>query len=242
MKARAVSYGAVELKQMEHRYMSLGLAFSVAIHFCVILVYIFKGLVVFERPPIIPLYPRDPRPDGRQIEVYRDLPNPGTPRITRGVPKGPGGKYAIPVPVPDPPSNEDTLLFKRGDPNGNGEPGDDLLLGEGGDGVGIAAILPPEEPPPPFVPVEKEPVMIKRVEPAYPELAIKAGLEGKVWVKIWVDREGRAHKAEMLRSTADIFNEAALAAAMKFVFVPAYMNGGPVAVWVSIPFTFKFKR
>ena len=99
-----------------------------------------------------------------------------------------------------------------------------------------------EEPPPDFVPVQKEPVVIKRVEPAYPEIAIRAGLEGKVWVKIWVDREGRAHKAVVIKSTAEVFNDAALAAAMGFLFVPAYMNEGPVPVWVSIPFTFKFKK
>ncbi|GAG02318.1 unnamed protein product, partial [marine sediment metagenome] len=31
----------------------------------------------------------------------------------------------------------------------------------------------------------------------------------------------------------------AVKAAMSFVFTPAYMNNGPVSVWVSIPFKFK---
>ena len=47
-----------------------------------------------------------------------------------------------------------------------------------------------DAPPADFVPVEKEPVPVKKVEPKYPELAMRAGLEGKVWVKIWVDKEG----------------------------------------------------
>jgi protein TonB len=96
-----------------------------------------------------------------------------------------------------------------------------------------------DAPPADFVPVEKEPVVVKKVEPKYPELAMRAGLEGKVWVKIWVDKEGRAKQVVVLKSDAEIFNEPAIAAAKQFVFTPAYMNNGPVAVWVSIPFRFR---
>ncbi len=241
MKARAVSYGAVELKQLEHRYMATGLTLSVAIHFCVIVAYILGGVVIYDRSPFLPPYPHAPRPGGGQVEIFPDLPHPGTPHLRRGSPKQPSGRYAIPVPVPLTPSDEDTLLFRPGGPGTSDNPGE-YGPGDAGEGIGVGSLPPSDEPPPPFVAVEKEPVVIKKVDPAYPELAMKAGLEGKVWVKIWVDREGRAHKAEVLKSTAEIFNEAALAAAMQFVFVPAYMNGGPVPVWVSIPFTFKFKQ
>jgi len=41
------------------------------------------------------------------------------------------------------------------------------------------------------------------------------------------------------KSDAEIFNEPALEAAKQFIFTPAYMNNGPVAVWVSVPFKFK---
>ena len=94
-------------------------------------------------------------------------------------------------------------------------------------------------PPPIFVPVEKDPVIVKAVAPAYPPLALKAGLEGKVIVKIWVDRQGKVRQVEVLRSDNDIFNEAAVEAAKKLVFTPAYMNNGAVSVWVALPFTFK---
>jgi outer membrane biosynthesis protein TonB len=39
-----------------------------------------------------------------------------------------------------------------------------------------------------------------------------------------------------------LFNEVAVAAAMQWVFTPAVMNNGPVAVWVSIPFKFKLNQ
>jgi len=42
-----------------------------------------------------------------------------------------------------------------------------------------------------------------------------------------------------LKSDAELFNQPAIDAAMKWKFTPAIMNNGPVAVWVSIPFKFR---
>ncbi|MCX8009714.1 MAG: energy transducer TonB, partial [Ignavibacteria bacterium] len=96
-------------------------------------------------------------------------------------------------------------------------------------------------PPADFVPFEKGPEIIKQVVPEYPDLARRANLEGKVWVKIWVDKEGKPRKAEVIKSDAEIFNEPAVKAAMQFLFTPAMMNNGPVAVWVTIPFKFNLR-
>jgi TonB family protein len=56
-----------------------------------------------------------------------------------------------------------------------------------------------------------------------------------------VDREGRVRKVLVVKSDADIFSEAATDAAHQWLFVPAVMNGGPVTVWVTVPFTFKMR-
>jgi TonB family protein len=241
METRAVSYGAGELKHLEHRYMTVGMGLSVVIHLCVIVAYLFKGAIFLDRPRIPTTYPYTSYSGGGQIEMFPNVLQAGVSPIGRVGSHHVGGKYAIPVPVPIAPSNEDSLLFKSGDPVPGEGVGTNELPGDGGGAGYGGAVKVEEEPPPDFVPVQKEPVVIRRVEPVYPEIAISAGLEGRVWVRIWVDREGRAHKAEILKSTADIFNKAALAAAMQFTFVPAYMNEGPVPVWVLIPFTFRFK-
>ncbi|MDE3058777.1 MAG: energy transducer TonB [Bacteroidota bacterium] len=99
-----------------------------------------------------------------------------------------------------------------------------------------------DEPPPPFLPVEKQPVPIKTPVPEFPEVARRAGIEGTVWVSIWVDKFGNVRKAEVAKSTADIFNKAALDAARQWSFTPAVMNHGPVAVWVTVPFKFTLKH
>jgi TonB family protein len=90
-----------------------------------------------------------------------------------------------------------------------------------------------------FVPYDKEPQIVKKVEPKYPEAALRAALEGRVIVKMWVDTDGRVKKVVVLKSDSDIFNEPAIEAAKQFVFVPAYMNNEPVAIWVSYPFLFR---
>lgn len=94
-------------------------------------------------------------------------------------------------------------------------------------------------PPPDFVPVEKEPQIIQQSTPKYPAEAIKDKIEGRVWVKIWIDKDGMPHQAVILKSDAQIFDEPSVQAAMKYRFTPAIMNKKPVAVWVVIPFTFK---
>jgi protein TonB len=114
----------------------------------------------------------------------------------------------------------------------------------GGDEGGEEVVIPPdpEAEPEPFVPVEKDPVLIRGSVPEYPPLASSLGLEGRVWVKIWVDTEGRARKAVVLKSSAEMFEASAVEAAMEFLFAPAIMNGRPVSVWVSIPFQFRLKE
>jgi len=94
-------------------------------------------------------------------------------------------------------------------------------------------------PPADFVDVDREPVVIVKKEPVYPALALKAGMEGKVWVKIWVDKSGMPRDVVVLKSDADIFNYSAIEAAKQFRFTPASIQGKPVDVWVSVPFRFR---
>jgi TonB family protein len=95
------------------------------------------------------------------------------------------------------------------------------------------------KPPADFVDVDKEPVVIAKKEPVYPALALKAGMEGKVWVKIWVDKTGKPREVVIIKSDADVFDGSAMEAARQFRFTPAYIKDKPVDVWVSVPFRFK---
>ncbi|HLX13123.1 MAG TPA: energy transducer TonB, partial [Bacteroidota bacterium] len=114
-----------------------------------------------------------------------------------------------------------------GNPNTGNSPGSDVSI--------------PDVDPGEWVPVQVYPVVVRSVMPEYPDLARRAGLEGTVWIKMLVDKEGRVKKTFVVKSQADVFNDAALNAAKQYLFTPAMMNNGPVAVWVTQPFRFSLK-
>ena len=88
--------------------------------------------------------------------------------------------------------------------------------------------------------VEKQPEVIKQIKPDYPEIARKAGIEGKVVVNALVGKDGKVEKVGDI-SGPEVFREPAKAAALQWEFTPAIQNDRPVKVWVSIPFKFKFR-
>lgn len=232
---KGAQYGAVELKKVYQKYWLIGFAIAVAIHFILIGSYYLVGLLSEEEPPMVTV----------RIMKYSDLGPP--PSITSAntpppiAVSAPAAKPTVgaPVPVPDAEVSAEQTMATQTEMSQAVAP---IVEGSSADGpVEIEQDIRIDEDAPPadFVPVEKEPVPVKKVEPKYPELAQRAGLEGKVWVKIWVDKEGRAKQVVILKSDAEIFNEPAVEAAKQWVFTPAYMNNGPVAVWVSIPFRFK---
>ena len=107
--------------------------------------------------------------------------------------------------------------------------------------------LPP--PPPPgsgeeeeeileFYLVEDKPILIKQVPPKYPEIARKAGLEGKVFLKFLVAKDGRVSTVTVLKGQ-EIFRQSAIDAILQFKFKPAQQNDKPVNVWMTQPITFR---
>lgn len=236
MTTTVMPYGAVELKQVAQRYWMFGFLISVLLHASLVAAFQFH---LFGIDHV-----------GLPIDVKHhriDLTPPNYPIIT-GVyevprapaqPQGVRPKDGAPIPVPESsvPANQTILTqIERMQQVSPGVEG----VGEGTGGVIVDVPDPPGDvAPKEFVPVSKEPAVAKSVPPVYPEAARRAGLEGRVLVKLWVTKEGTVHQAVVVQSTAEILNDAALEAARQFVFTPAYTNAGPVAVWVHIPFVFR---
>lgn len=117
--------------------------------------------------------------------------------------------------------------------------------------------LPPPPPPPQdrlseesftFIPYDKAPEMIGGLPKLmrlleYPELALKAGMEGIVTIGVLIDEEGRTAKTEVLRSSSPGlgFEEAARKALMQMRWKPAYQRDRPVKVWYAVPVRFQLK-
>ncbi len=104
----------------------------------------------------------------------------------------------------------------------------------------VSELLPsPDE----FVPFEEAPVQVVSVTPKYPDLAQRANIEGTVWVKALVDKEGKVRDVLIVKDSGANagFEEAAIDAAKQTVWKPAISNGQPIAVWVTYKVEFKLK-
>ncbi len=117
----------------------------------------------------------------------------------------------------------------------------------------LAATTAPATPPPAPAPTPEpvpepavesgiaptEPEVIKAVTPAYPEVARKAKITGRVFVKVVVAADGSIKSAEVVRGIGGGCDEAALEAAKKMTYKPGTVNGQPVEKSITIPFTFR---
>jgi protein TonB len=101
-----------------------------------------------------------------------------------------------------------------------------------------------EEEPIYFVAVEEMPYPIGGVQAIqdliiYPEIARRAGIEGKVYVLAYVNEEGTVVKTEILKGIGGGCDEAAEYAVKHTKFSPGIQRGKPMKVKVSVPIIFK---
>src|SRR5262249_132844 len=109
---------------------------------------------------------------------------------------------------------------------------------------------PPPAPEPSLPPVPKDAISVsggvlqgsatKKVEPAYPPIAmaIKAGGEVRVWIK--VSEKGKVIEAIVLNGHP-LLRDAALEAAKQWEFKPTELSGKPVKVVGVLTFNFTLK-
>jgi len=121
----------------------------------------------------------------------------------------------------------------------------------------VNADVPPPPPPPKekkdedtaptfFVAVEQMPQPIGGIQAIqrrihYPEIAKRAGVQGRVFVKAFVDEHGIVRKVELIKGIGAGCDEEALKAVKATRFKPGMQRGKPVKVQVSIPVLFKLQ-
>lgn len=239
MKARTVlsgvpgRYGAEELKSGYQRFLLRALILSSFIHF------VFVGTYQIQER----FHTHDAsKPVRRIIRTLDDLPLPMFDGV-RFIPPAPGGeavklKVGIPVPVPQVMVDPEEEFPTQWQMNTTAVPGEGTL-----DGEEPVEWIPEIETGNVIVhPIfEKEPTLIRKVDPQYPEIARAAGIEGLVSVKIWITKEGKVGEVVIQKSDSELFNQSVIDAARQWVFIPAMMNKGPVAVWWAVVFNFTLK-
>lgn len=103
-----------------------------------------------------------------------------------------------------------------------------------------------DEEPEIFVIVENMPELIGGLgsiqqKIRYPDIAKKAGVEGRVFVQFVVDEEGNVLEPEVTRGIGAGCDEEALRAVRQAKFKPGKQRGKPVRVKMSLPITFRLK-
>lgn len=98
-----------------------------------------------------------------------------------------------------------------------------------------------------FVAVEEMPEMIGGQEwlydnIAYPEMARKAGIEGRVIVQFIVNEEGKAENFTVLRGIGGGCDQAAIDVIKKAEFSPGRQRGTPVSVQMALTVRFQLQN
>ena len=86
----------------------------------------------------------------------------------------------------------------------------------------------------------QESKLIRKVEPVYPEEALRARVQGKVVLAIVVNEEGFVTEAKVVKGHP-ILNDAAIAAVRQWKYSPTLLNGEPVPVMATVTIIFNMK-
>ncbi len=236
-------YGSIELKRYVGKNLLRGLLISALIHTVVVASPYIATLFQEEIPPPDRVMVVDPS----ILKKLKQLdPGKTPPKIAR--PKLAPPKVAIPIAVKEEEVPEEQPEMMKQEELVQAiveEYGDESLeIGEGvelvfGDGLGDGEIPSYDT----FIPFEVPPQPLPDFspQPAFPEMAQRAGVSGKVTAQVYVDAKGMVKKWRIVQAKPEKlgFEEEVEKILPKWRFTPAIQQGNPVGVWIAIPFNFK---
>jgi protein TonB len=225
---------------------------SFAFHVLVVIAILANGIRTIDFPTsapkeyAIPTFMLPP-----QVPPALGVPNGGHKQSTPPAPTKPVTPTANMAPntVPDHIEPSTAATTTTGDPSAaSNAPGSDRPQGvpwgaphsTGVDGPPSTATVAAE----PDVPLRivgdvKAPVVIRRVAPLYPKLAINARMNGTVIVECIIDKTGRVREAHVLRSTSTMFDQSALDAVQQWQFAPGSLHGNAIDTIFDLTVTFR---
>ncbi|OGF59260.1 MAG: hypothetical protein A2Y62_19990 [Candidatus Fischerbacteria bacterium RBG_13_37_8] len=104
----------------------------------------------------------------------------------------------------------------------------------------IVALLKAE--PPVRIGIEGiQPVVLKRVQPDYPDLAENARIEGIVIVEAVISKYGTVVDVHLLKSVHPVLDRAAIEAVYQWLFEPGKINGVPTNAYYTLTIIFTIK-
>jgi periplasmic protein TonB len=114
----------------------------------------------------------------------------------------------------------------------------------------LAAPAAPPAPPPPPAATSRTPVriggyinapeLLHRVNPQYPEIAVRANITGVVILEATVDTAGKVESVRVLRSV-NLLDNAAIEAVKQWRYSPLVLNGIPERFILTVTLSFSLK-
>ena len=126
---------------------------------------------------------------------------------------------AIPEPVDDDTDDEEIEVYEDTDFNKFDEFDDDRKTSK-------------------FIAFDEAPVAISGVKMKYPPMAKAAGIEGKVVVEFFIDKNGVVTEVEIVSGTGTVLDQAAVEAVKNSTWKPARQRTKKVGVWKKVPIKF----
>jgi protein TonB len=127
-----------------------------------------------------------------------------------------------------------------------GSPNGLIELPAGGNSSGVNIPVPPSGTRSASHPIKRsegveQALLIHRVDPVYPRIAIQARLEGTVRLHAIIGRDGMVESLEVLSGPA-VFVQPTLEAVQQWRYRPTLLSGEPVEVETYITVIFEMKR
>lgn len=132
-----------------------------------------------------------------------------------------------------------TIIDLEGEPPPDEEPLDELAGPDAAaEETEAQAARPSPAGPPPASGVVEGATLLKRVDPVYPDLARRAGIEGTVELEVSIDATGAVTDVEVVRGLPLGMSEAAADAVHRWTYRPARTSTGSVASRKSVRIRF----
>ncbi|MEY3444273.1 MAG: hypothetical protein RLZZ519_2554 [Bacteroidota bacterium] len=165
-------------------------------------------------------------------------------------------EFRVPTPKPDDEVEEETIEEMDKLEETKADIGTETVEGTTGaydfgdiEGTGDEVVVVKEEKevgPTDFVLLEKEPAPVNLDQLkgliGYPPMAKEAEIEGKVIVRVQVDKNGQYVKHLVIKDPHPILTKAVTDKINMLNFTPGIQAGKPIKVWVTIPFDFKLLK
>ena len=259
-EGRSQDYGAYEMRAKYNRVLTRATLIAFLLFIAVtglpkMIDWITPRAMVIAapEPAYVDVIPDIPLEEKKLEDEPHDFPELAAPAIDiRSI------AVVIPTPTPDEQVREEAVIAEMSELDSavvglatkDGAIGVDyswegIPTGPGGGGADETALLETDEKDPTsteFILLEKEPQPVNMDELkamiGYPPMALEAAIQGKVMLRVMIDKNGDYVKHTVFKDPHPILTKAVTDKISHLKMTPGIQAGRPIKVWVTVPFDF----